>query len=592
MENFNFNPNMATHVIGSNRNTITIYPPSQYRNFDNHGSRPSIFNMDDNFVDMARNAVQEASVNRDSRLLTELVKGSYTNNVCGISTKCDHVVDMSTMNNSYIFILELYEQPATPNVFMRNNYTTGTVGSTFNKYRVIYFGYFDQEPYHPATKTLNPNASMFLTHRTVLESAEYSASNGLMANVVRDASNLIMPVVDNMIIAGSNGIAPYMINGSTANVVDSIMFDTDNVGNTSIWSPTAAGSSNVTDSSVLYKYALRNDKNGVVDKSIIQTLPDKDVGRIMSAISGSLIDYSTDTVSGRALGSPMSCVDYGFDNLDSIVKNNIKRHMPSADLNYYGLRVNQSYSFGEVYQTFNLEVHEINVSSEFGNGNFGHANQTINSTNNVLCALLGALMSPILIQNGVLSLSCTYTSQRPMVGYIEEPCTGYKIEDIQFYANPRNVTSMVVDKVCSTLKSTVFSLIKQHLNNSDFIATCHTNNVGQSWYMVTPCGSQPSYEMYQHANLLGGFIDPTVVSGNTFNHNQEAIVRLTSAITNEVAVASVNRNINESGNYGVPPIPQANRVNIPEVFTQKPVLATPTSVLNTKPIKTGLTFKN
>lgn len=563
--------NKTQSALGSNKNVVIIYPPSQKRSFADFGARPMSFHIDDGYVGKIQNAVSDKVLNKDARLSTNLINNAYTDGVFSASYQCDHVIDMTNMNHSYIFMLILINQTALPVHFFSSPNAVQNVSNALRSFRVIYTGYFSEEPYDRRTKAFNPNAAMVFLHQTVLTDPLYNSNNALMTNNVFEDSNIVIPaIVENMATSatpGSDSVAPHLYYGTQGNLVESL-----HLGDSQISTNMVLGAPQMVDTSAAsardpyasnYDYALRSMTGPQLTQSK-DVSPDKVVGRIIGGLTQSIRAYSNNTVpfvTQSNNGTIETFVDNQFGNfgeqltLTETSKQNTFSHL-------YGIDTRIPNLFIDVYNKFAPEIVEIEVDVDPTQG-FGKADQRINNAPNSYRAILSYFIPPILINHGVSCLMVSYTSARLQNHWDESPTDGFVTHFYSFYSPKGTGERAAIETLYSELKRTVFSLLKTIING-DFNVSIKFDGVDAT-YMVEVEGSIQTYEMQQTPTLLSGLIDPLVSTNNVFSNNQQYLQKLYHTamydVTSSERSVPNNMNMNEVFNPNIGTVDPRNYHN-------------------------------
>lgn len=184
------------------RAVLYVFTPTRGQ-FTNVGLRPFQYTFDDNFVaqteeitDLARRGTATASsVVRDLRQRTNL------NDLMTPSLQSNMEFEASKLSDFYRFILVFTESSKS---LISANVMAHSLGN--GSVRRIYTGFFQEEPFNPSTfseskRSLNPNAVLVITHKTVLGMTTEHGRFGAKTRLNTKASEeIIHPVLSQNLI--------------------------------------------------------------------------------------------------------------------------------------------------------------------------------------------------------------------------------------------------------------------------------------------------------------------------------------------------------------------------------------------------------
>lgn len=503
----------------TDRAVLYIFRPAQSRPLTDQAHRANLFHFDDRFCAQAAEAI-ESAIHRgtSARSVLALANGPDASKLLRPSTSPDAIVRTSTLSNNWQFMLCIYEK----------------AGSSLASQRVVLTGYFIDEPINPLTlhsakPTVNPQATLVFTHKTVVgmqRSADYTGTPQASYNTFLDVHCLNpqqqMPLTQSEM---------HLLDATTCiNTLDGT------AGGSSFSTPGATsglssleGSTDINTTHDRSKHAVRE-----VLTCVHQGHEQFQMESRMSSFSGA-INFSTPRASG--------------DTLLGIVK----EQFTSRNTAMYGgdksPKSRDSWHLNRLIRTYpGLRIEPLQPEGAYM---FSAADQSTSNEYNTFSALLCAEVPAIMVDAGLGTLSFTATvkhktktlSSALMSSGAEDTNVFYSISLREAYMQiPESELNIRANAVMRELCSGVFENIL--MLRGEFTVSASFSLSGRSHVLLNFLGDTYQNTVpYEVPTSLSGLITPTLGVAQCHGHNAQEIQQFMGFVLGDSAVDNATRQI-------------------------------------------------
>jgi hypothetical protein len=474
------------------------------------GLRPFQYSFDGNFVADVQELtdVTKKGSAPNAALLAEFEDRYNLNDQMMPSFNASMMFQSSRLSEKYRFILILTESGQG---LVTGNTLAANVGS--KQMRRIYSGYFQDEPYNPVShgngRTLNPNAFMVITHKTVIDAATTHGMYGSTMHVNARASEEVInsPVAAAYTLHANADDDMYLM--TPRNVVNTI--DTTSEG----YSFAVPGAES----------NLKVDRGSHVLSDVLEQ-PDQNVKTILRGIMSYQDDVTTRSYSmtGRAAGY--------YDNefmQDDAMRMTLGRHMDIPRWKHtssFDLALDTPYSA----QTINdmvggdLDIQDYNQPRPLY---YDTADQAVADIINQWSHLIATVVPPILNTVGLNAMQFVYEAKRTMGQPMDQFIT-YGAES--HWPLPNNDAIAVARRVEVDLKKGIFASMLHSLGSFSVEVTANTTGMTVVRLNLIDMGMMSQCD-FEWPSCLGGLVSPLIGGSRVNNHNSEQMTGLYGMIT-------------------------------------------------------------
>lgn len=492
------NVNNAIYNTGD-KPVLYLIPP---KNWGTQVRRPLVYNFNDNFIDEAasvcKKALDKGSMYIDAFLNRPDVLSTVVPSATGILTDFRHLSNMWT----FIFIVS-GDKPR--NVAISTGFNTNpTFTNSLMGNRIIYTGFFiNDEPintvnFGTATPTINPNAELIITHKTVINVAsvygnmgrhtrsdvvgDVDVVHGLVANITDTANNQLHFITpdklhDSVDIAADGKSMLTWGNGS-----DNVVF--------SSMSPVPVASANSVpraNLSLIFNSQIETDKNILAN----------------SVGNGTLRSGPNDD----ELYSPAD-----------IYHSNMQTHLNSGTsaADHVGLKTNQIVSLAYLDSMYNPIVQPIATPY---NSQMGILDQCTNSAVTVYSSLVTQIVPTMLVNRGFGMIAFAYDSYHNKWSW-----EGYSL----LIPADDAATNAKIIAIQQDLMQQIFPILSQRGPFALYatITTGHVSRCILNFY----CDNEVNTGAYETPTIAGGILSNMLGDNNIYTHNTSGFSQLVSRL--------------------------------------------------------------
>lgn len=515
--------NAASVMDTSSRAVLYIFRP-HHGQFGDVGLRPFQYRFDENFLNEVAQVTDMSRQGRvpSSSLVSDMMSQTNFNEYMTASMTPTLVMNASKLSDRYRFILILSEKPRD----LISSFTAVSSGDNGSQVRRIYTGFFEDEPFNPQTlsshqRTLNPNAFMVITHKTIVGTATTHGAWGSRSSVNTQSSEEILNSdVANALIghnhnSGSHGV--FLM--TPANCVNSI--ETSEEG----YSMSVPGLSDIT-----------KDHGTQVVHDILEQ-PAQNVSQIIKG----MIRFQDEATARSRLSTHRAEAAFDDSFLDEgMGRMRLSRHMDlqrSHKSSPFDLEVDRRISPIDLNNLVSGDLDVIDFDLERPQY-YETADQMEQSVTHQYSSLISSVIAPVLNSAGINALQFEFQIAR-MRGEVVHDFRVHSAEPVWTVPNPDLL--QMVKAVETELKYGIFMTIFQTMG--DFHVAVSANTTGMTVVRLSLVGQGYRNSVdFEIPTCLGGLVSPLIGDLGSNTHNSEMVEQLYGIAT---GVGSIVNNFND-----------------------------------------------
>jgi hypothetical protein len=488
---------------------LYIFAP---RTINDQWRRPLAYQFDKTFLD---GAVDTLFHRETKSALTSFLNNPIHSTCILPGPKNPEFVNLSRLSGNYTFCM----------CIDNDNVPISPLGirSPLSQNRTIYTGFFLEEPVnsviHGAHQTINPNAHLIITHKTLINKQTIQDNYGyssVRTKTVADG-DLLNPRLMSQL---SNDAESVLMRPSD------LMDYTENVG----------GGSYVT--TIGDTLALKQVQEPITLQSEY-VIPQENAKRILSTVHNAFEKAKLNQYGGRMHPDPSLT--------DDVMMSSIYQDLQSTSpLSRIGLKENDVVTIDFLVKRYGIQIPNV-IQAE--NGRYAVANQSKINAENVLSAYLMNTVPAYLVEFKLSNVGFIYNSFDDKFNIPDEDTVGTLV--------PMALEEMrgCVFAFINALKTRVFPVIKAaHGSEFDLIGYFSCGNTSHCTLNFLD-NSILNRDTYEVPTLMGGFNTPLVGSMSLARDNSIQLNTLINAMTDTADYQSVDdlamsRQIQEQINYG------------------------------------------
>lgn len=465
--NFAAQQSYNTNQIGGTPSAVLhLFSP---RLFSDQGKRPIAYQFNAHFTDQAIDAVyHRATTNSGSRIDTLVANPNFMGAMIPQAMP-DHLIRMEQLSFFWTFMLII------------NNDKMGLGGlvrSVADNMQLVY-GYFLEEPINPVHHlghlTINPNAQMIITHKTMVNR---HSSVGAYGTHQRLDTMYDIDVVPTQPLA------------ALANMPLAAMRPEDLYNKISL-----GGGGEFT---IMHDESqLMHVMNQPLEMYSKLAVPKQNIKKILDASADALASINASVFEGSALQSLQA------DAYDDLIRQNLSDGARGIET---GLSVHRLYTLGTIMEKYNPKINPVNLPYHQP---YDIQNQAEGSAKNVFASMLATVL-PAMMADFVLARICFRYNSHANALEIQgvDPITAMSEEELR-----KRVNAFIF-----RMQSELFPIMVQAHGDFDLQINCDCCNVTHI-NLNFLSDSFKSPEIFEVPTLLGGFNNPLIGSANIIQHN-------------------------------------------------------------------------
>ena len=508
----------AGNVMDTDQKAM-LYVFKPYQNqFADVGLRPFQYNFDENFIAETQQIsdLSKRGSAQSSSLISGLMASTNLNDNMMPSFASSMVFKASHLSDRYRFILLLTEGA--------NNLINGnTIAASHSNSHVrrIYTGYFEDEPFNPTTfsdsrRTLNPNAFMVITHKTVMGTSLQHGQFGSRTEInTHSSEEIIHPQLAKGLIGYSQANTDLFLM-TPSNCINSIETNEDNV---SIAIPGAHSN-------------MSRDIGANVVADILEQ-PGHNVAQIVKG----MIRFQDDITQHNRLSSRKVDRYFADDFADeSIARMKLGKYMDlprSRMMSAFDLDLDGRISADDIDRKVGGQLQVIDFDLERPMY-YETADQMEASVTNQYSFLIAAVIVPILSSAGLNAMNFEYQIARRS-GQIQEDFRTNSAEPN--WPVPQSDLLSMAKAVEMELINGIFATIFH--SKGDFHVAVNANATGMTVIRLSLVGQGYVNRVdFELPSCMGGMISPLIGDARDNATNSEAIETLYNVATGTQSVTN------------------------------------------------------
>jgi hypothetical protein len=494
------------------RAVLYVFKPFE-RQFGDIGLRPFQYRFDENFTSSAQEVtdMSKRGIANSSAVVNNLMDTLNLSDYMLPSQDARMLMRTSQLSNSYRFILVLTEDGT--NMMIGGNTFLNT--NSASQVRRIYTGFFQDEPfnfqtYSSSTQSLNPNAHMVITHKTIVNAGITHGRLGASHRLnTQSSEEIIQSQIANTLMGHNQGrrdTSFYLM--TPASCVNSVEQTED--GHV-MFVPGASD--------------LSRDQGSNFISEILEQ-PHQNVGHLIKG----LMNYQ-DEVSHRSRLNTNRVDQYYEDEFmdQSMGRSKLSRHLDiarSKPVSALDLDVDSRISAVDLDGLVGHQLQVVPMHMErplF----YDTADQMENSITNQYQFLITSVVSPLLNSAGLTSMSFRYQVAKRNGQVLEDFVTQ---SAAPAYVIPTEAVVSMAKAVEVELRRSIFKTIFEAVG--DFHVLVKADTTGMTTVCLSLEGQGYHNEVpFEIPTCMGGLASPLIGDAMTNACNSEAIESLVNAST-------------------------------------------------------------
>jgi len=483
------NPNpFNTPITHQPTAMLWIFSP---RFYSHQAKRPLMYSFNNQFVDIAEEAVAQRTTGQHTAKLDALVRNPHVMSALQPSYMPDHFIDTSLLSNNWTFMLITTND--------KTNFSGITHQMADNQH--LYYGYFVGEPVNPLNHfgqvTPNPNAQLIITHKTLLNKTGSFGGYGQHPRLDMTADlDILYPRL----------VAPISRSPDMTGALTSLMRPEELYANVA----TGPGGE------VTIMYDANMQLHHMEEPAQINaalSIPRYNIRKILDSVADaqqSLSNASFENSNQAAIHR---------DSYDALLAQNL---MDGGRLLDQGHPVRAVLFLGALLERYRPKVEVIKQDHM---PHYDPIDQMTGSHRNVFASMLAMIIPSMMVEVMLADITFTYDSHaggdpRLVDGAILAGLTEFHPQELR----ARTLAFL------TRLRLEIFPILV--LNHGDFALTMHctcggVTSINLNFYS----DSIASREIFEVPTILGGFNTPMVGTANAFDQNARELSALINGLS-------------------------------------------------------------
>lgn len=497
-----YDPNQAlTNLVSAKRgpSVLFLFQPLA-RPFTDQLHRPLTYRLSDEVLTAAHVAAHRVeNQGKSPRAAVESVLAApYALDAMMPSFDPMARIGLSNLSNTWKFLFVTNGFQSTPEKM--TPWAQGNAG------RELYFGYFVDEPINPTTlhmaqPTLNHDAKMVITHKSVIHS---TVAHTPQASIPRFHTLMDAAMLDPMTMTALSD-RPLQVN-DPLHLSQNTEMQSGGAGvHYAIPQPVAANDLSYQSVPIAIDASLQN--------------PQENLRTLMNAAIAANSKVQTDRQFGRN-----TAFEDNYTH-DDIISESMEGYFQSASAAAnFGLRPDQAHTLGMLWQIYQPQVFPVASDRSVL---FSPADQSRRHASTVFCALLSSAIPPLLMQAQILHLAFQYESR----SYDRNQPQVWTIYSVQAAVPmPDEILHRKVQAVMQELEQGLFRGMVQQRGDFAVHGSFGVANVTHC-YVNFHCDTERMVDPYEVPSVLGGLTTSLVADSNTTFQNSAQYAQLLQAMT-------------------------------------------------------------
>lgn len=481
------------------QSVLYVFQPNRAHQLGVQAHRPLLYRLTDSFIDRAATASQQVARGGHVSCISDLMSHHDAMASMMPSQEPSVLLNMNAMTDYWRFTL-IINQPK----------FSGFGASPFSplqEHKVLICGYFLDEPINSLNQTtINPNAMMVFTHKTVIETQTSTGAYGKQ--------------IDNVLTRLDANITPGGM-GMISSQPDLYFIDPYNS-----YSANFSGGDGSLVSQPGHLQSVDTNENRLLQTKLQH--PTSNVRHVVTNVFSSMREVFDGQQSGGVLrnDAAISMPAFVQDDIHETIKRNLRAVSSTADA--LGPEPNSVWSLGRVeaeYPNTEMVIVAADQSSMFA-----AQDQTASSPRIIFSSLICSAAPAILSAFGLARLSFTYESYQE-IPMAPQPY-GFEVHAAIPLSTMPGGNDTVVNKSIGAVNEFIRSLFSvMQAMRGDFKVSVDIDTFGISQvYLNFKCDSLVITEPYQHLTAFGGMTAPLFGASTDIAHNSSEIASLVNAI--------------------------------------------------------------
>lgn len=481
------------------QSVLYVFQPNRAHLLGIQAHRPLLYRLTDSFIDKAATASQQVARGGHVSCISDLMSHGDALSSMMPAQDPSVLLNMNAMTDYWRFTLVI-NQPKF------EGFGTSPF-SPLQEHKVLICGYFLDEPVNALNRTtINPDAIMVFTHKTVIESQTSSGAYGKQ--------------IDNVITRLDANITPGGM-GVISSQPDLYFIDPYNS-----YSANFSGGDGSLVSQPGHLQSVDSNENRLLQTKLQH--PTANVRHVVTNVFSSMREVYDGQQSGGVLRNDAAVAMPAFvqDDIHETIKRNLRAVSSTADA--LGPEPNSVWSLGRLDAEYPNT--EMVVAGSDQTSMFATQDQTASSPRIIFSSLISSAAPAILSAFGLARLSFTYESYQEMP--LAAQPYGFEVHNAVPLAVLPGGSDTLVNKAMGAINEFIRSLFSvMQATRGDFKVSVDIDTFGISQvYLNFKCDSLVITEPYQHLTAFGGMTTPLFGTGNDIAHNSSEIASLVNAI--------------------------------------------------------------
>lgn len=498
-----YNPNQMLTTVAQqaqSRTVLFLFQPLA-RSFTDQYHRPLTYNMSEDMLLAASHAAHRVNLGTSPKIAVDSVL-NMSETQMSVMPSANPVarIGLSHLSGVWKFLLVTNGEPTNPQAV--------SMWTRANGGRELYFGYFAEEPLNPLTlhmtePTLNDNARMVITHKSVIQRypAHAAQVSSLKFNTMSNASVLDPAVLTHLTTESLQLNDPLHLSQNADLTADNT---TGTVYATPL--PVAANDLSLTQGSVVFDAQMQT--------------PRDNLGSLMKAAFMANSKLNSDEVMNHSerFSGNLTRSDTVSESMENYFQ------ASTSTIRQIGLRPDTMHTLGMVRQQYHPDVFPIATDRSVM---FSPADQSQRSPSVVFCSLLSSAIPPLLMKAQILHFAFQYETR----SYDTNQPDVWVIHSVQSAVPmPEDLLRRNVDAVMYELRTGLFRMMLE--SRGDFavhgsfgvanVTHCYVNFYADNERMLSP---------YEVPSILGGLTSSLIADRSTTFQNTSQYAQLLNAMT-------------------------------------------------------------
>lgn len=510
-------PKQPTQLFNNNAKAILyLVRPTGARKLTDQAHRANLFQFSNQFANKAAEVIDRSVLqNASSRALIDLTHTPDALKSIIPTSRPDTIVQTSMLSDNWQFVLIILENGG------------GTV-SPLMKQRVIVTGYCLEEPINPMSlsnpkPTINPNATLVFTHRTVVGETMTQGHDGFHVRDYR--THMDVHCVDN------TQIKPLVQHQEMHLLDPKTCWDTYTYteGANSFSLPGVTSSLDNQNGPIALTTTLDNPKSTLKD--------------ILTVVHNAHENLQMESRMGSAQNTSVLHPNATKETLHSMVASNFENKYTMY--NSGGPTENEVWHMRKLMSMYpGIDIQPIGLEKAYS---FAAADQVAQTAENTFSALLCAVVPSVMVDLGLNTIAFTATVRQ--VSVINERCFWNVSHREAFMPLPDKELNIRAKGVMTALINGVFETIR--LTRGDFTVSASFTLSGRSHVLLNfLSNSMPNQTPYEVPTNLSGLLTPTFGTAACHGQNAQSLQNLMGVLLGDQSVENTIGHVTNQGILG------------------------------------------